>query len=76
LKFISSILFEWNTHLRVIASEAPSKSPLQSVLIPSNGEILDSQWFSDCNSFSSITFESNSRLTDIKSESFSESSLQ
>jgi hypothetical protein len=76
LKFISSILFECNSHLRVIASEASSKSPLQSVLIPGNSEILGSQCFSDCKSFSSITFESNSRLTDIESEAFYESSLQ
>jgi hypothetical protein len=39
-------------------------------------EILGSYCFSSCKSLSSITFESNSRLTRIESKAFSFSSLQ
>jgi hypothetical protein len=45
-------------------------------LIPRNVEILGSNCLSYCKSLSSITFESNSRLTRIESETFSSSSLQ
>jgi hypothetical protein len=45
-------------------------------LIPRNVEILESKCFSNCRSLSSITFESNSRLTRIESEVFCDSSLQ
>jgi hypothetical protein len=41
-----------------------------------NVEILGSKCFSFCQSLSSITFESNSHLTRIESETFSDSSLQ
>jgi hypothetical protein len=45
-------------------------------LIPKNVEILGSKCFYCCKSLSSITFESNSRLTRIESEAFYGSSLQ
>jgi hypothetical protein len=45
-------------------------------LIPKNVEIFGSEGFSDCESLSSITFESNSHLTRIESFAFYESSLQ
>jgi hypothetical protein len=45
-------------------------------LIPRNVEIIRSKWFSQCKSLSSITFESNSCLTRIESDAFSNSSLQ
>jgi hypothetical protein len=44
--------------------------------IPYDIEILGSSCFSTCESFSSISFESNSRLTRIESEAFSNSGLQ
>jgi hypothetical protein len=47
-----------------------------SIEIGRNIEILGSKCFSCCESFSSITFESNSHLTRIESEAFSHSSLQ
>jgi hypothetical protein len=53
-----------------------SSSSLQSIVIPRNVEILGSSCFSFCESLSSITFESNSRLTTIEWEVFSYSSLQ
>jgi hypothetical protein len=59
-----------------IESEAFSSSSLQSISIPRNVEILGSGCFSYCESLSSITFESNSRLTQIESKAFSSSSLQ
>jgi hypothetical protein len=59
-----------------IESRAFYDSSLQSILIPSNVEILGSKCFSNCKSLSSITFESNSRLTQIESEAFHQSSLQ
>jgi hypothetical protein len=59
-----------------IEQEAFSFSSLQSILIPSNVEILGSKCFADCGSLSSITFESNSRLTRIESLAFKWSSLQ
>jgi hypothetical protein len=49
---------------------------LQSIEIPRNVEILGPSSFSSCQSFSSISFESNSRLNRIESEAFSKSSLQ
>jgi hypothetical protein len=58
-----------------IESEAFSNSSLQSILIPRNVEIFGSQCFSNCESLSSVTFESNSRLTRIESSAFSSSSL-
>jgi hypothetical protein len=39
-------------------------------------EIFGSLSFSECKSLSSISFESNSRLTQIKSSAFSSSSLE
>jgi hypothetical protein len=51
-----------------------SNSP--SVQIGYDIEIVDSSCFSDSKSLSSITFESNSRLTQIESKAFSNSSLQ
>jgi predicted metal-binding protein len=59
-----------------IESEVFYESSFESIIIPSNVEILGSKCFSECNSFSSITFESNSRLTQIESSAFSNSSLQ
>jgi hypothetical protein len=47
-----------------------------NVEIPSNIEILGSSCFSCCKSLSSISFESNSQLTQIESNAFSFSSLQ
>jgi uncharacterized protein YuzB (UPF0349 family) len=49
---------------------------LSTVEIPNNIEILGSKCFSQCKSFSSITFESNSQLIRIESFAFSSSSLQ
>jgi hypothetical protein len=46
------------------------------VEIPSDVEILGSSCFSDCESLSSISFASNSRLTRIGSFAFSNSSLE
>jgi hypothetical protein len=51
-------------------------STSSSIMIPCQIESLGSFSFSYCKSFSSITFESNSRLTRIESEAFRESSLQ
>jgi predicted metal-binding protein len=51
-------------------------SESSEVEIGRNIEILASNCFSRCKSLSSITFESNSRLTRIESEAFSFSSLQ
>jgi hypothetical protein len=67
LKFI---LFELNSRLTWIESEAFSSSSLQSILIPKNVEILESKCFEYCHSLLSIAFESNSRLTRIESEVF------
>jgi hypothetical protein len=53
-----------------------SFSSLQSILIPSDVEILGSGCFSYCYLLSSITFESNSHLTRIESEAFYECSLE
>jgi hypothetical protein len=73
LKFIA---FESNSRLTQIESELFSFSPLQSILIPRNVEVVGSYCFSNCKSLSSITFESNSRLTRIESEAFCGSSLE
>jgi hypothetical protein len=62
--------------LTQIESYAFYGSSLQSILIPSNVEILGSDCFASCGSLSSITFESNSHLTRIESSAFSCSSLQ
>jgi hypothetical protein len=62
--------------LAQIDSNAFSESSLQSIVIPSSVEILGSSCFSRCQSLSSISFESNSRLTRIDSTAFSSSSLQ
>jgi hypothetical protein len=70
------IIFESNSHLARIESEAFSNSSLQSIFIPKNVELLGSRCFYTCKSLSSITFESNSRLARIESEAFSNSSLQ
>jgi hypothetical protein len=51
-------------------------SKSSEIEIPSSIEILGSSCFSSCGSLSSITFESNSRLTRIESEAFYESLLQ
>jgi hypothetical protein len=51
-------------------------STSSSIEIGSNIEILGPKCFSFCQSLSSITFESNSRLTRIESGAFSRSSLQ
>jgi hypothetical protein len=59
-----------------IQSEAFSFSSLQSIVIPNGVEILYSACFSDCESLSSLSFESNSRLTRIESKGFSDSSLR
>jgi hypothetical protein len=50
-------------------------SPFSEVEIPRHVEIIGSSCFSYCKSLSSITFESNSLLTRIESESFYKSSL-
>jgi hypothetical protein len=63
---LKSIVFESNSLLTGIESEGFYKSSLQTILIPSNVEILGSKCFSYCKSLSSITFESNSRLTRIE----------
>jgi hypothetical protein len=60
---LSSVTFGSNSTLTRIESEAFYQSSLQSILIPSHVEILGSKCFSNCKSLSSITFESNSRLT-------------
>jgi hypothetical protein len=75
-ELLQSIVFESNSHLIRIESEAFSPSSLQSILIPRNVEILGSKCFSSCNRLSSITFESNSHLTRIESEAFHQSSLE
>jgi hypothetical protein len=45
-------------------------------VIPRSVEILCSSCFYSCESLTSISFESNSRLTRIESNAFSSSSLQ
>jgi hypothetical protein len=59
-----------------IESNACWSIGLESVVIPSNVEILGSKCFSACESLLSISFESHSRLTRIESEVFSRTSLQ
>jgi hypothetical protein len=54
-----------------IESDAFSCSSLQSIVIPSSVEILGSSCFSRCESLSSISFESNSRLIRIEPGAFS-----
>jgi hypothetical protein len=71
-----SISFKSDSRLTRIESEAFSYSSLQSLLIPSNVEILCSECFPNCKSLLSISFESNSRLTRIESSAFPYSSLQ
>jgi hypothetical protein len=71
-----SITFESNSRLTRIEPGTFSCSSLQSILIPSNVEILGSACFHFCTSLSSITFESNSHLTRIESFAFLDSSLQ
>jgi hypothetical protein len=73
---LQSIIFESNSHLTRIESEAFSKSSLRSILTPRNVEIVGSKCFYNCKSLSSISFESNSHLTRIESEAFWDSSLQ
>jgi predicted metal-binding protein len=51
-------------------------SKLSEIEIGRSIEILGSKCFSDCKSLSSITFESQSLLTQIESEAFAKSSLQ
>jgi hypothetical protein len=53
-----------------IESEAFSSSSLQSILIPRTVQILGSNCFSDCSSFSSISFESPSQFKRIESRAF------
>jgi hypothetical protein len=43
---------------------------ITSMLIPRHVQILCSEWFSSCNSLSSISFETDSELTHIKSNPF------
>jgi hypothetical protein len=74
-KAIQSFSFELSSGLIRLESSAFSFSPLTSIEIPRNVEILGSLCFSDCKSLSSISFESNSRLTRIESSVFSYSSL-
>jgi hypothetical protein len=59
-------------HQKLIRSFSKSST----IEIGRNIEILESNSFSQCKLLSSITFESNSRLTRIESEAFSFSSLQ
>jgi hypothetical protein len=54
--------------LNCIKPNAFQSSSLESIEIPRNVEILGSSCFHDCESLSSISFESNSRLTRIESE--------
>jgi hypothetical protein len=56
---LKSIVFESNSRLTRIGSEILSQSSLQSILIPSNVEILESKYFYRCKSLSSIIFELN-----------------
>jgi hypothetical protein len=51
-------------------------STQSDVKIPLNIEIVGCSCFSCCHSVSSISFESNSQLTRIESDAFSDSSLQ
>jgi hypothetical protein len=51
-------------------------SESSSIEIPFDIEILGTGSFSGCESISSLSFESNSRLTKIESDTFSMSSLQ
>jgi hypothetical protein len=65
-----------NPQLKRIESFAFSRSSLQSTTIPCNIEILGSSHLKDCQSLSSISFETDSRLKRIESDAFSFSSLQ
>jgi hypothetical protein len=69
------IAFETNSRLIRLESSVFSTSSLQSIIIPSSVEILESECFQTCNLLSTIIFELNSRLTRIGSEAFSYSSL-
>jgi hypothetical protein len=60
---LSSIVFESNSRLTRIESNAFASSSLQSIVIPSPVRILGSKCFSSCKSLLSISFESNSQLT-------------
>jgi hypothetical protein len=62
--------------LNRIESRVSNSSSLRSIEIPRNVEILGSSCFSFRKSLSSISFESNSRLTRIESRAFQSSSLQ
>jgi hypothetical protein len=66
-------MFESDSRLIGIESSAFSFSSLRSIEIPRNIEILGSSCFSWCQSLSSISFESNSRLNRIESKTFSSS---
>jgi hypothetical protein len=75
-KTLDFVSFESNSRLTRIGSHAFSFSPLHSILIPRNCQILCSDCFFWCKSLQSVTFESNSRLTRIESKAFLDSSLQ
>jgi hypothetical protein len=72
---LSSIIFESNSHLIRIESEAFSDSSLESILISNNVEILVSKCCYTRQSLSLITFESNSHLTHIQSFALSGRSI-
>jgi hypothetical protein len=60
ITFINQIWIKFAIHTNWITRI--SCSSFQSIVIPRNVEILGSKWFSDCQSLSLITLESNSRL--------------
>jgi predicted metal-binding protein len=66
-----SFLIDFVDH-RLIRNSSLSSN----ITISSDIEILGSSCFSNCKSLSSISFESNSRLTRIESSAFSNSSLE
>jgi hypothetical protein len=71
-----SVLFETDSELIRIESEAFSNSSLRSITIPRRVQMLCPECFSGCRSLSSISFENESELTRIESGEFSGSSLR
>jgi hypothetical protein len=71
-----SILFEPDSRLAKIGSSAFSCSSLQSIIIPCSVKVLESWCLSFLNLLSSISFESNSRVTRFEDRTFSFSTFE
>jgi hypothetical protein len=69
-------MFETETQLSMITSDAFRGSGLTSILIPSSVVLLGSGSFAECTSLQSVVFESGSRLSRIDNGAFYESKLR